>query len=220
MTTLMTYAGPAEPDRPATRTGGLPLAPAGTVWPTCAACRGPMQFLAQIHLDDLGRHVGQGTPHGRGVLGLFMCQNNPGLCAEWDPKAGGNRALLFPADGLRPLVVPDLGEDGDPQAVLLGAVSAIAFQSLPVAADYGEARAEWLERSGRPPRHVLGQLGGEPDWLQGDETPDCPGCSQPMPLAVRLEEGQHAATAMNFGGGAAYAFACEPCTEAVFLWQC
>lgn len=108
----MTYAGTTEPDAPTTRTGGVPLAPAGTTWPQCATCDGPM---------------------------------------------------------------------GD----------------------------------------VLGQLGGQPAWLQNDETPACPTCARQMRLVVQLEEGRDHATAMNFGGrGEAYAFACEPCAQAVFLWQC
>jgi uncharacterized protein with PIN domain len=41
-----------------------------------------------------------------------------------------------------------------------------------------------------------------------------------MPLIVQLEEGPDHSTAMNFGGGDAYAFACAPCGRAKFLWQC
>lgn len=37
-----------------TRTGGVPLAPAGTLWPCCTSRNGPMQFLAQVVLDDPG----------------------------------------------------------------------------------------------------------------------------------------------------------------------
>ncbi|WP_371494421.1 hypothetical protein OG871_04875 [Kitasatospora sp. NBC_00374] len=41
-----------------------------------------------------------------------------------------------------------------------------------------------------------------------------------MRLAVQLQEGPDPVTAMNFGGGRAYAFTCSPCTGAAFLWQC
>ncbi|MFJ3219610.1 hypothetical protein ACIPLC_27290 [Kitasatospora sp. NPDC086801] len=115
----MTYAGTAEPDAPTTRTDGVPLAPAGASWPQCATCDGPMRFLAQVLLDDLG------------------------------------------------------------------------------------------------------QLGGQPARLQNDETPACPTCARERRLVVQLKEGRDHATAMNFGGrGEAYAFACEPHAQAVFLWQC
>ncbi|KJS63329.1 hypothetical protein VM95_03810 [Streptomyces rubellomurinus] len=221
----MTYAGTTAPTALVTRTGGVPLAPAGTSWPQCSTCDGPMQFLAQVLLDDLGRHTGQGAAEGRDVLALFMCQNDPGMCEEWDPQAGGNRALLFPTAALQPIPVPTLDEDEDEdddrEPILLGAVSAIAYEEPSTAADYGQACKDWASRPGRTQLDVLGQLGGRPAWLQNDETPACPACAGEMPLVVQLEEGRDHATAMNFGGrGEAYAFACEPCAQAVFLWQC
>lgn len=236
-TTLMTYAGTTEPDALVTRTGGVPLAPAGTAWPGCTACGGPMQFLAQVLLDDLGLHVGQGPASGRGVLALFMCQNDPGMCAEWDPRAGGNRALLFRADVLQQIPVPapdehededddededeDEDEDDDQEAILLGAVSTLAYDTFSTTADYDQAREEWTGQTDRQLQDVLGQLGGQPAWIQYDETPTCTACARPMPLVVQLQEGRDHTTAMNFGGGGrAYAFACEPCAQAVLLWQC
>ncbi|MFE2283934.1 hypothetical protein ACFXDJ_07160 [Streptomyces sp. NPDC059443] len=224
-TTLMTYAGPGEPDAPVTRTGGNPLAPAGTAWPGCATCGGPMRFLAQIVLDEEGRPVAAeglaqgGRAQGR-VMAVFMCCNNPGMCEEWSPTAGGNRALLFPAEALRPMPVPEPEKDGDGGSLVLGAVNSVALVVMDCA-DYGSAREEWATRGGNSPANVLGQLGGEPDWLQGDETPSCPACTRPMDLIAQLEEGPDYATAMNFGGGgSAYSFACAPCARAVFLWQC
>ncbi|MFJ3792840.1 hypothetical protein [Kitasatospora sp. NPDC090091] len=53
MTTLMINAGPVDEDAAVTRVGGVPLASEGTAWPRCSSCDGPMQFLAQIVLDDL-----------------------------------------------------------------------------------------------------------------------------------------------------------------------
>ncbi|MEU8539416.1 hypothetical protein AB0C52_05345 [Streptomyces sp. NPDC048717] len=221
-TTLMIEAGPAAPDAPVTRTGGVPLAPAGTVWPHCASCEGPMTFLAEVFPEDA-----DGSGAGRAVLALFACRNDPGMCEDWDPYAGGNRALLFARDGLAPLPVPEAagGADGE-GAFTLGAVRTVALERVP-GADYDQARAAWTgdeeegngEGAGKPA--VLGQLGGNPAWIQGDETPTCPACARPMPLAVQLEEGPDHRTSMNFGGGGCgYAFACEPCGQALFLWQC
>ncbi|MEU3409617.1 DUF1963 domain-containing protein [Streptomyces sp. NPDC006670] len=198
-TMLMTYAGPAEPDALVTRTGGTPLAPAGTSWPTCGVCGGPMQFLAQILLDS--------QSEADGVMAIFMCQNDPGMCDEWSPTSGGNRALIFPATSLQPIAAPEC-EDED--ALHLGAVNAVTLTASP-SADYSSAREQ----------KVLGQLGGRPAWLQYDETPDCSTCTRPMRLIAQLEEGPHPSTSMNFGGGgSAYAFACAPCSQTAFLWQC
>jgi hypothetical protein len=42
-----------------------------------------------------------------------------------------------------------------------------------------------------------------------------------MPFVAQLEEGPDRRTAMNFGDtGNGYAFACAPCGQALFLWQC
>lgn len=217
-TTLMTYAGPGEPDALVTRTGGNPLAPAGAAWPGCATCGGPMRFLAQVVLDDRGRPVTAGDAPAGLLMAVFMCQNDPGSCEEWSPTGGGNRAFLFPAGALRPMPVPKPREDEDD--FVLGAVNSVALVVME-SAGYRGARQEWADLGGNNPRNVLGQLGGAPDWLQGDETPPCPACARPMDLVAQLEEGPDPATAMNFGGGgSAFAFACAPCARAAFLWQC
>jgi hypothetical protein len=205
MTTLMVYAGTAADDAEVTRTGGIPLVPAVFSWPVCRRCQGPMQFLAQVMLGDLG------MDEWRGVLPIFMCQSDPGMCDEWDAVAGGNRALIFPAGGLVPAVVP-----AGP-ATVLGEVSAVQYVTL--SEGYDQARQAWPEREGLPWRDVLGQLGGQPSWVQADETPACPECAKPMSFVIQLEEGHDYRTAANFGGGCGYGFACQPCGTAAFLWQ-
>ncbi|WP_233289328.1 hypothetical protein [Kitasatospora sp. MBT63] len=181
-----------------------------------------MQFLAQILLDGPGRPVVEPGVGVARVMALFMCQNDPGSCEEWSPTAGGNRALLHPAAGLQPMAAPELdAEDGefDEEVLRLGAVNGVALVPWPTA-DYFAARREWADRTGDGTRQILGQLGGRPAWLQYDETPTCAGCAESMALVAQLEEGPCASTAMNFGSGKAFAFACGPCDRAVFLWQC
>ncbi|MEW2294671.1 DUF1963 domain-containing protein [Streptomyces sp. NPDC006743] len=214
MTTLMIEAGPSAPDALVTRTGGVPLAPVGAEWPCCTSCEGPLQFLAQVVLDGVGGGDGDGR---RGIIALFACQNDPGMCDDWDPNSGGNRALLFPLDGLAPLAQPEGAEEA---SLVLGAVRTIALERESVN-DYDLARKAWAARGERSEASVLGQLGGRPAWIQADETPRCPSCARTMAFIVQLEEGPDHSTAMNFGGaGSAYAFACRPCDRALFLWQC
>lgn len=202
----MVYAGPVAADARVTRTGGIPLVPAGFSWPACRACQGPMQFLAQVVPG------GPGLDGWQGVLSVFMCQNDPGLCDEWDPAAGGNQALLLPLADLRPAIVPP------GPATTLDEACAVRF--VTEGGDYEGARDSWAAREGRPDRDVLGQLGGQSSWLQGDETPACPGCAAPMSLAVQPEEGRDPRSAANFGGGGCgYGFTCHPCGTAAFLWQ-
>jgi hypothetical protein len=175
-----------------------------------------MQFLAHVILDDLRPPLSRGAAQTGLVMAIFMCQNDPGMCDEWSPTAGGNRALLFPSEGLQPMSAPDAEEE----VLRLGAVNAVNLVSLS-SADYGSAREEWGSRNGNEVMNVLGQLGGQPDWLQNDERPACPACTEPMDLVAQFEEGPDHATSMNFGGcGLAFAFTCGSCDEASFLWQC
>ncbi|MEV7414722.1 hypothetical protein [Streptomyces sp. NPDC089919] len=232
-TTLLIDAGSTAPDAPVTRLGGLPLAPAGTEWPVCAACSGPLQFIAQV------------VPGDGSVLAVFMCANDPGSCQEWDAWAGANKAFVFPAEGLRAMPLPPLpaaadaeddtadddadeaddededyaDEDDDEEVRVLGAVRAAVSVVVP-GTGYDEACDAWAGSSGRAEREVLGQLGGEPEWLQYDQTPVCPDCAAPMAFTACLEEGPDAVTAPNFGSGTGYLHACAPCARAAFLWQC
>ncbi|WP_242623908.1 DUF1963 domain-containing protein [Micromonospora kangleipakensis] len=206
MVKLMIYAGAAAADASGTRTGGVPLTPPEFEWPRCRECEGPMQFLAQICLADA-------DPGSAGLLSVFMCQNEPGLCEEWHAAAGGNSAFVFGSDATRAAPVPDDG------VTLLDETSAIGFVQIE-GDDYLGARGRWARETGRSGPEVLGQLGGRPAWLQNDETPDCGVCDQPMSFVVQLEEGHDYRTSANFGGGGCgYGFRCRSCGDAAFLWQ-
>ncbi|MFJ3877036.1 hypothetical protein ACIPW5_06210 [Streptomyces sp. NPDC090077] len=220
MTTLIIYAGEGRPGAAVTRIGGVPLGVPGAVWPTCAECGGPLKFLAQFRLDESGAALaGTGRPRAHAhLLALYACQNRIGSCQDWSATSGANAALLLPARGLRRIARPR-GRSVDPEKLYLGATHA-AEPYAAAEADYDRACAAWEARTGRPRKHVLGQLGGPPAWLQYDRTPACPDCTEPMRPAVQLQEGPDPITAMNFGTGRGYAFTCLPCGEAAFLWQC
>ncbi|GGS56605.1 hypothetical protein GCM10010238_52450 [Streptomyces griseoviridis] len=143
-----------------------------------------MQFLAHL-------------PLGPTVISVFFCQNDPGMCDDWDATSGANRAFAFSGE-LSPATVPTEGE------TLLGAVTTL--------------RPHPADSPASTP--VVGRLGGEPDWIQGDETPACPDCATRMTFTAELEEGSDFTTSANFGGGGrGYVFHCRPCNEAAFLWQ-
>lgn len=208
MTDLMVYGGASEPDAAATRTGGVPLVPAGFRWPRCRECRGNLQFIAQVVGSELARVSGDA---GDAVVAVFVCQNDPDMCDDWDATGGANQALVLPGNGLVPAPEPAEGETS------LGEVSAITIVTS--TDDYEEARGRWSAETGRSGAEVLGQLGGTPAWLQEDETPACPGCARPMAFTAQFEEGHEFRTAINFGGGVGYLFACWDCRRAAFLWQ-
>ncbi|SDK53145.1 hypothetical protein SAMN05216298_0432 [Glycomyces sambucus] len=133
-------------------------------------------------------------PLDDGAVAVFYCQN-AGMCDDWDATSGANRAFLF-TEELQAAEVPTEGD------TLLGAVTLLHPEAAPAPDDV-----------------VLGQLGGEPEWIQNDETPTCPRCAAPMTFTAALEEGLHHDTAANFGCGCGYVFTCRDCSEAAFLWQ-
>jgi hypothetical protein len=207
MVQLMIYDEQAEAGAtPQTVFGGRPSVAPGFAWPVCAACEGNMQFLGQLRAP---------APVGNEdrLLLLFMCQNDPGLCDEWDAEGGGNAVIPTPLDDLSLAKAPE-GETE--RATRHGAVLESVDEE-----SYDEARDAWAEAHEGEGRLVLGQLGGEPDWLQSEETPDCDACNAPMRLIAQLEQGPDYETEMNFGGGGvAYVFECHDCGKAAkFLWQ-
>lgn len=163
-----------------------------------------MQFIAQIPLADL-----QDPSLPQGLLLIFMCQNNPGSCDEWDADGAGNQAMVVPMDSLGLMQVPETG------VTSLGEISGAVPH--PMDGTYDEARKNWPGS----PKEVLGKIGGQPIWIQSDETPRCDSCYQKMRFVAMLEEGRNPQTAASFGGGAGYAFICLTCPgQAKFLWQC
>jgi uncharacterized protein YwqG len=205
---------------PTTRIGGLPVATKGTPWPRCATCKGLMQFLAQIALQDARL---ESLADRKQLLLLFQCQNDPGVCDEWDADAGGNAAILVTASDLDVLSPPaptakerNQGRDGPTSLDKAQAISARSYDDSRRDEYDDDADVEAVQKKGTG---VVGKLGGRPVWIQGDETPKC-SCGRKMAFIAQIEA--HADRGINFGdAGAGYAFACKRCkTKAKFLWQC
>lgn len=140
------------------------------------------------------------------ALLLFQCQDDPGMCDEWEADSGGNAAIRVRTEGRVPMKVPR----GETQ---LPGVSLLRF--VPIDGTDQEAYVAAVDGD----RATLGRLGGAPLWLQTDQTPTC-SCGQKMLLAAMLEN--RGGGGINFGdAGTGYAFYCLHCpTEARFLYQC
>ncbi|MBT1582769.1 hypothetical protein [Curtobacterium flaccumfaciens] len=159
------------------RLGGLPAVHDGFDWPTCAEHDEPMQFTAQLEYDG-------------SLILVFICQADPGSCPSWDPDAGSNAAIVVGGRDLHPA-----GRPASPSgtAVLTGEPWLLGVHQAG-ADDYSdaliEARADGVT--------VAGQWGGNPAWIQNDETPDG------YRFVAMLDEDP---LGSNFGGGSAYVFA-------------
>jgi hypothetical protein len=167
-----------------------------------------MQFLAQLPLSQCG--IECLLTRDQHLL-LFQCQNQPGLCDEWDADSGGNAALLVGASALQLLEAP-------PGPTLLDTKSPVSFHEYDDSRRDEYADDEYVRSVDADPR-VLGKVGGHPVWVQGDETPSCE-CGEPMVFVAQLED--RGGGGINFGdAGAGYAFVCPRCSRsAKFLWQC
>ncbi|WP_412163040.1 hypothetical protein [Curtobacterium flaccumfaciens] len=159
------------------RLGGLPAVHDGFDWPTCAEHDEPMQFTAQLEYDG-------------SLILVFICQADPGSCPSWDPDAGSNAAIVVGGRDLHPA-----GRPASPSgtAVLTGEPWLLGVHQAGTD-DYSdalfEARADGVT--------VAGQWGGNPAWIQNDETPDG------YRFVAMLDEDP---LGSNFGGGSAYVFA-------------
>jgi hypothetical protein len=200
MVRLLIDAAAPQAAEAATRFGGLPLAAAGTAWPICRTCKLAMQFLGQLRIEDK-------------LLLMFMCENDPGCCAQWDANDGGNSVLIAPLEGRSAMDVP---ADGNTQRQTTYGATLADLEGE----NYDDAREAWAKANGDKRRAILGQLFGEPGWIQDDETPNCDACQKKMRFVAQLEEGPDNATSMNFGSGAAYVFDCS-CDSKTgkMLWQ-
>jgi hypothetical protein len=185
--------------------GGYSVLPIGTEfnWPLCKTCGGAMQYLGRLRIPDKPK-----------VVLLFMCQNDPGMCDDYEADAGGNCAIVVGTNNLVEVRAPSEG-------VTVRDTEYGAREVESEIENYDSARKAWGEKGGRQ-RDVLGQIFGKPSWIQGDETPSCKTCQKPMRFLAQLETGPEFNTEMNFGGaGCAYVFDCA-CAQhsAKFLWQC
>ena len=194
-------------DSSATKIGGLPAASADFDWPACRSCQRAMQFIAQIRLSDSDDESMNSRPD---MLLIFMCQNDPGMCDDWDADAGGNAAFVV-APGSASITPPASGETTLEQECF---VSLTAYDSTAAQETADDTYVAAIEGN----QNILGKIGGNAIWIQGDETPACD-CGNQMRFVALLEE--RGGGGINFGGGGiGYVFACNSCNDkAKFLWQ-
>jgi hypothetical protein len=149
----------------------------------CSFCGEQTNLMAQIDLSDSALPQ---TAFGPKKLPLFWCLT----CLEWDPA-------FYDISGEIPKPLNAEGEP-IPQSRELNQgeedLPARAATLVPVPAG---------KKSGRKSK-----LGGKPNWVQSDETPDCPKCDAPMAFTAQLASDKHIAYSDM---GLLYAFTCPDC---------
>lgn len=154
--------------------------------PICKECKSPMSHIISLDLSKTSISY-------EGYIAVFQCQNDPGMCDDWDPNSGGN-AVKYHKD-------------------LNCSCSSEYLSSLQTEAEDNEEFLDYIESID----NYCGKIEGEPLWIQDDETPSC-ACGKKMGFIAQVEERAH--TSYNFGGGGcSYIFHCQDCKESKFLWQ-
>jgi len=210
MTNLIVYTDVIAPAAPTEEIvfGGQATVNLESDYPVCRECGETMLFLGQIpSLRD---------PFGS-FIALFQCSSEDGLCDTWEADGGANAAVRVKRDETL-LPAPAFEETTTGTTSLYRYSGALQELTQP----YNDARKAYAESADKSGRHILGYIGGEPEWIQGDESPTCDVDGTTMDFVALIEEGiipeGSRSTIANFGGGgAAYVFECEHQTK--YLWQ-
>ncbi|MFK7739394.1 MAG: DUF1963 domain-containing protein [Planctomycetota bacterium] len=229
--------GPAGIDGPMSWFGGEPLVEKGFEWPCCGECKEPMRFMLQLDLSQLPS--GMPVAGESGLLQLFYCATDDGMCETWMPFGEASFArLLQPADGLtceagtEPFPCKVIGEwqefaDAPHPAEFQDLGLSISYdfdaQTASVtcadpAADLGPLDLEVAERISTAAADD--KLGGWPCWVQGVEYPRCPTCGSVMSLVFQLDSENN--LPYMFGDvGCGYLTQCQDHPDQLgFGWAC
>lgn len=185
--------------------GGTPTVSSSADWPACRQCDKPMRFFLQ--LDSKTLPDGSEFNLGPGLLQLYYCSSDDGMCETWEAFSG-THSIRFVASGVP--IAPPIDLDHLPRVDISGWDSVVDYphpeehEELGVIYHYdfdadfvvvdcreldlavrteqtdGAAEAVALSRTGD-------KLGGWPYWVQGPEYPNCPQCGQRMRLLMQID---------------------------------
>lgn len=198
---LITFSKAKAPvTRPVTKFGGQPCWIGEPQWPLSRATGDPMQFICQIRLPVDPRFGEQRMAF------VFMSGDDtwdltPEAPATWEALAGENAVILQPA-AFDPVVATTPLEVGP----------TLFRGQQPVELNVHES----VEDPPFDPDRLDSRIGGEPAWLQSDETPTDGSWIFLAQIDSTTDEFE-----INFGdAGVAYVFVEEGGRQARFLWQC
>ena len=166
--------------------GGLPYIPESQEWPSCQTCNEPLQFFVQLNSADLPEEANK--PFGEGVLQMFYCLNHD-KCEngdDWEPFSNGHLLrILYPMKELAlPLDTALTKEPFTEKTITDWKVleEYPHYEEHPEGIELSEAEAlcDNLLHSGE-------KLLGWPSWVQGEEYPTCPKCSEKMNFIFQID---------------------------------
>lgn len=219
-------AGPGKDLLPtATKFGGAPYLQGGESWPVCVGCKQGLTFVFQWNTADF--------PHIRGGDELFVFYYCFG-CQSWgDLPEGLENAWLLKRYPSPTLAAAHGVRDTSPKDHLIKPCSARIqpAQSLPdwdgldtvnaaLASGFSSLNEDepW-EAYSEAVESLIGeidpgetQVGGYASWVQGEATPECPECNEPMRLIAQI--GSEEKAGLMWGdAGTVYLFGCADCPD-------
>lgn len=195
-----------------TKFGGQPVWIDGPEWPHSRETGAPMQFIAQIALIP---QVFGDLPVQMAYLFMTDGEDTDGT---WEPDSGENALILQPGGdnpATRPLENgPTLYRRYDENYKPLAELKPVEYHvELKLVEDQGKEPPDAKDDEAGA---ITNQIGGEPNWLQGEEYPDESGWR----LVLQLDSGD-VPFDVNFGDvGVGYALIAADGRRGKFLWQC
>lgn len=180
-------------DKPITKFGGQPNWCVELNWPLSRETGNPMRFICQILLDNRLFPDGENK-----VAYIFMTDEEDFVNGTWEPDSGENAVIIQSFS--------NTSQHNTVKDSLVGPT---------LEAEY-EVKCSFVQENPEGSEEYGNKIGGEPDFIQGEEYPDGEGWQ----LLLQLDSTE-TPFEINFGdAGIGYAFINKDCTEGKFLWQC
>jgi len=210
---------------PVTKFGGQPVWLTTPQWPLSRSSGKPMQFIAQIALDDVPGFdlIGKGK-----MAYLFMSDDEEGGLETWEAEGGENALIIQPGTAELPVDVAadvigpplchwaDNGNVRTLQACEYAVQLALGEEPVWQDADSCNANRKYPAFEEYINAMEGTKLGGGPLFVQYDEFPE----GEDWRLLLQLDSAT-VPFALNFGDmGVGYAFIDATGTRGRFLWQC
>jgi uncharacterized protein YwqG len=189
-----------------TKFGGQPDWLAKPEWPISKTTGRPMRFICQINLPDSGLNIEAKLAY------LFMTDEEEYVDGTWEPDGGENAIILQPGDN-------EIKTEAHVTGQTLYEMVEVPGKDRLVPKDF-ECAVGLIElretRTQPDDSEFKNKIGGQPDFLQGEEYPS----QEKWDLLFQLDSAS-VPFHINFGdAGVGYGFISDDKKRAKFLWQC